>query len=75
VSSTAVSFTLGEAGTYRLEVLNMQGTVVAVLGEGSGAAGQRITHEFKKGRLAGELFIVHLITGHGNKFTRVVLKN
>jgi hypothetical protein len=75
VGSTEVSFTLPAAGAYRLEVLNLQGTVVAVLGEGSGAAGQHFTHEFKKGRLTGELYIVHLITGQGNKFSRVVLKN
>ncbi|MFC7666428.1 M36 family metallopeptidase [Hymenobacter humi] len=75
VSSTSVSFTLRKAGAYRLEVLNMQGTVVAVLGEGTGEAGQRMTYEFKKGRLAGNLFIVHLITGQGNRFSRVEMRN
>jgi hypothetical protein len=75
VGSTTVSFTLGTAGAYRLEVLNLQGTVVAVLGEGSGAAGQRFTYEFTKGRLTGELYLVHLITGKSNKFSRVVLKD
>ncbi|SMB84962.1 peptidase M36 fungalysin [Hymenobacter roseosalivarius DSM 11622] len=72
---TSVSFTLREGGTFRLEVLNMQGTVVAVLGEGSGKAGQRFTYEFAKGRLTGDLFIAHLITGQGNRFTRLIMKN
>ncbi|OGX88928.1 metalloprotease [Hymenobacter glacialis] len=71
VSSTAISFSMRKAGTYRLEVRNMQGAVVAVLGEGYGEAGQRISHQFNKGRLTGQLYIVRLITGEGNQFTRV----
>lgn len=71
----AVSFILREAGTFRLELLNLQGTTVAVLGEGSGKAGQRFTYEFAKGRLTGDLFIAHLITGQGNRFTRLIMKN
>ena len=75
VSTAAVSFSLREAGAYRLEVLNMQGAVVAVLGEGSGDAGQRFTYQFNKGRLTSQLYIVHLVTGQGNQFTRVQFKD
>jgi PKD repeat protein len=75
VSSADISFALREAGTYRVEVLNMQGTVVAVLGEGSGAAGQRFSLPFNKGRLTGEVYIVHLVTGRENQFTRVQFKD
>ena len=66
-----MSFALREAGTYRVEVLNMLGAVVAVLGEGSGEAGQRFTLPFHKGQLASQLYIVHLVTGQGNQFTRI----
>ncbi len=75
VGQTSVSFTLPEEGSFRLEVLNMQGAVVAVLGEGSGKAGQRFSYEFKKGSLKGDLYIAHLVTGGGNKFTRIELKD
>jgi hypothetical protein len=75
VDKTEISFTLSEAGPFRLEVLNLQGTVVAVLGEGSGVAGQRFTYEFKKGRLTGDLFIAHLTTGKSNRFTRIMMEN
>jgi hypothetical protein len=75
VGQTSVSFTLPEAGSFRLEVLNMQGSVVAVLGEGTGKAGQRFSYEFKKGNLKGDLYIAHLVTGSGNKFTRIELKD
>ena len=75
VGQTAVSFTLPEAGSFRLEVLNMQGAVVAVLGAGSGNAGQRFSYEFKKGNLKGDLYIAHLVTGRGNQFTRIELKD
>ncbi len=71
VSSTVISFSLRKAGTFRLEVLNMQGAVVAVLGEGSGEAGQRFSYPFAKGNLSGQLYMVHLVTGQGNQFTRV----
>ncbi|WP_426058851.1 T9SS-dependent M36 family metallopeptidase [Hymenobacter sp. B1770] len=75
VGQTSVSFILPEEGSFRLEVLNMQGAVVAVLGEGSGKAGQRFSYEFKKGSLKGDLYIAHLVTGSGNKFTRIELKD
>ena len=75
VGHTSVSFTLPDAGSFRLEVLNMQGVVVAVLGEGTGKAGQRFSYEFKKGTLRGDLYIAHLVTGSGNKFTRIELKD
>jgi hypothetical protein len=75
VDKTEISFTLSEAGPFRLEVLNLQGTVVAVLGEGSGVAGQRFTYEFKKGRLTGDLFIAHLTTGKSTRFTRIMMEN
>ncbi|SFQ41354.1 T9SS-dependent M36 family metallopeptidase [Hymenobacter arizonensis] len=75
VGQTSVSFTLPEEGSFRLEVLNMQGAVVAVLGEGTGKAGQRFSYEFKKGALRGDLYIAHLVTGSGNKFTRIELKD
>ncbi|ALW87379.1 metalloprotease [Hymenobacter sedentarius] len=75
VASTAVSFALREAGTYRVEVLNMLGAVVAVLGEGSGDAGQRFTYQFNKGSLSNQLYMVHLVTGQGNQFTRVQFKD
>ncbi|GAA4364287.1 hypothetical protein GCM10023185_33690 [Hymenobacter saemangeumensis] len=75
VESTDISFSLREAGTYRVEVLNMQGTVVAVLGEGSGAAGQHFSLPFNKGRLTGDVYIVRLVTGQENQFTRVQFRN
>jgi hypothetical protein len=75
VGQTSVSFTLPEAGSFRLEVLNLQGSVVAVLGEGTGRAGQRFSYEFKKGAQRGDLYLAHLVTGSGNKVTRIELKD
>jgi PKD repeat protein len=74
-ANTTLAFTLAETGAYRLEVMNMQGAVVAVVAEGQGEAGQRISHEFSKGRLATGVYMVRLTSGKQSKFTRVVLQD
>jgi hypothetical protein len=74
-ASTTLAFTLAASGAYRLEVLNLQGAVVAVVAEGQGEAGQRLAHEFSKGRLATGVYMVRLTSGQQSKFTRVVLQD
>ncbi|MGY2134330.1 T9SS-dependent M36 family metallopeptidase [Hymenobacter sp. HD11105] len=74
-ANTTLAFTLAESGAYRLEVMNMQGAVVAVVAQGKGEAGQRIAHEFSKGRLATGVYMVRLTSGKQSKFTRVVLQD
>ena len=74
-ANTTLAFTLAESGAYRLEVMNMQGAVVSVVAQGKGEAGQRIAHEFSKGRLASGVYMVRLTSGKQSKFTRVVLQD
>jgi PKD repeat protein len=72
---TWLDFTLTQSGSYRLEVLNMQGKVVSVVAEGSGEAGENYSFKFVKGRLAAGVYMVRLSSGKQNKFTRVVLQD
>ncbi|SMB96088.1 peptidase M36 fungalysin [Hymenobacter roseosalivarius DSM 11622] len=74
-ANTTLAFTLAESGAYRLEVMNMQGAVMSVVAQGKGEAGQRISHEFSKGRLATGVYMVRLTSGKQSKFTRVVLQD
>ncbi|WP_188547366.1 T9SS-dependent M36 family metallopeptidase [Hymenobacter qilianensis] len=74
-ANTTLAFTLAESGAYRLEVMNMQGAVVSVVAQGKGEAGQRISHEFSKGRLATGVYMVRLTSGKQSKFTRVILQD
>ncbi|MGY2131297.1 T9SS-dependent M36 family metallopeptidase [Hymenobacter sp. HD11105] len=72
---TWLDFTLTQSGSYRLEVLNMQGKVVSVVAEGSGEAGENYSFKFVKGRLAAGVYMARLSSGKQNKFTRVVLQD
>jgi hypothetical protein len=72
---TWLDFTLAQTGTYRLEVMNMQGTVVSVVAEGTGQAGENYSFKFSKGRLASGTYMVRLTSGKQNKFTRIVLQD
>lgn len=74
-SKTRLEFTLTESSTYRLEVMNMQGAVVNVVAEGHGEAGETVSHEFSKGRLAAGVYVVRLAAGTQNKFTRIILQD
>ncbi|WP_234794954.1 T9SS-dependent M36 family metallopeptidase [Hymenobacter arizonensis] len=72
-SNTNLSFTLTKAGSYRLEVLNMQGALVSVVAEGTGDAGERRDYSFSKGRLATGMYVVRLVTGSQSQFARIML--
>jgi len=72
-TSTTLAFTLEQRGAYRLEVINMQGALVAVVAEGRGEAGESFSHEFSKGRLATGLYMARLVVGAKSHFTRVQL--
>ncbi|SMB96090.1 peptidase M36 fungalysin [Hymenobacter roseosalivarius DSM 11622] len=74
-SQTWLDFTLTQTGNYRLEVMNMQGTVVGVVAEGIGRAGENFSFKFTKGRLAAGIYMVRLTSGQQNKFTRIVLQD
>ncbi|WP_400191477.1 M36 family metallopeptidase [Hymenobacter sp. B81] len=72
---TTISFELPQDGNYRLEVVNMQGLVVAVIAEGSGRAGQVYQYEFAKGQLRKGLYLARLVTSKASKFTRIELQD
>jgi hypothetical protein len=72
-SSTNLSFTLTKAGSFRLEVMNMQGAVVSVVAEGTGDAGERRDYSFSKGRLATGMYMVRLVSGSQSQFARILL--
>jgi hypothetical protein len=72
---TWLDFTLTQSGTYRLEVMNMQGKVVGVVAEGTGEAGENFSHKFSKGRLAAGVYIIRLTSGKQNQFTRIILQD
>jgi hypothetical protein len=74
-SQTWLDFTLTETGNYRLEVMNMQGTVVSVVAQGTGRAGENFSFKFNKGRLAAGTYMVRLTSGKQNKLTRIVLQD
>jgi extracellular elastinolytic metalloproteinase len=74
-SRTKLDFTLVEGGSYRLEVINMQGARVAVVAEGSGDAGESFSHEFSRGHLAPGLYMVRLVAGKQSKATKLILQD
>lgn len=71
-AATTLSFKLGSTGSYRVEVLNLQGALVAVVAEGQGQAGQTYTFPFRRDKLAAGLYMARLITPTGNHFARVL---
>ncbi|GAB3230786.1 hypothetical protein GCM10027346_16710 [Hymenobacter seoulensis] len=72
---TSLAFKLPASGHYRLEVMNMQGSVVTVVAEGNGEAGESFSYEFSKGKLSSGTYMARLVTGKKSKFTRIVLQD
>jgi hypothetical protein len=70
---TTLAFTLTESTSYRLEVINMQGALVAVVAEGTGDAGESFSHEFSRGNLVPGLYMVRLVAGKQSKATKLIL--
>src|SRR5690606_39612773 len=69
---TDIGFTLTQDGSYKLEVLDMRGTVVTVLAQGNGRAGEHKVYQFEKGRLSNGTYIARLVTDEGVSFIRIV---
>ncbi|WP_162428696.1 T9SS type A sorting domain-containing protein [Pontibacter pudoricolor] len=69
-----LGFTLKQPGNYKLEVLDMQGTIVAVLGEGFGQEREELTFQFKGEKLPAGTYIGRLITEDEVTSTRFILK-
>ncbi|HEX8659095.1 MAG TPA: T9SS-dependent M36 family metallopeptidase [Hymenobacter sp.] len=74
-AQTTLAFTLTQRGAYRLEVINMQGALVAVVAEGSGEAGESFSRNFSRGRLAAGLYMVRLVSGKQSKTTKLILQD
>jgi extracellular elastinolytic metalloproteinase len=72
---TTLGFTLAEGGSYRLEVINMQGALVKVVAEGNGEVGESFSHEFSRGHLVPGLYIVRLVAGKQSKTTKLILQD
>ena len=70
---TDLSFTLRQEGRYRLEVLDGEGTVVAVLAEGYGEKGEFLVYQFKNEKRSAGGYIGRLITDNEVTSTRFVL--
>ncbi|WP_299987606.1 T9SS-dependent M36 family metallopeptidase [uncultured Pontibacter sp.] len=73
-AKTDIGFTLTQDGSYKLEVLDMRGAVVAVLAQSTGRAGEHKTYQFEKGKLAGGMYIARLVTDEGVSFIRIVMQ-
>ena len=73
-SRTDLSFTLRNDGSYKLEMLNMQGDVLTVLAEGTGQAGEHFVYQLKKDGFAAGAYIARLITQHEVTSARFMLK-
>ena len=71
---TDIGFTLTQDGSYKLEVLDMRGSVVAVLAQGNGQAGEHKVFQFEKGRLSNGMYIARLVTDEGVSFIRIVMQ-
>ncbi|MCP2043333.1 T9SS-dependent M36 family metallopeptidase [Pontibacter sp. HSC-36F09] len=71
---TDIGFTLTQDGSYKLEVLDMRGTVVTVLAQGNGRAGEHKVYQFEKGRLSNGMYIARLVTDEGVSFIRIVMQ-
>jgi len=69
---TTVAFTLTKDSKFRLEVLNMQGSLIKIVGEGD--ANETFSYEFNKGKLNSGVYITHLITGQESKFTKIIFQ-
>jgi hypothetical protein len=74
-SAANLSFTLAQGGAYRLEVINLLGSVVSVVAEGNGDAGESFSYQFNRGKLASGVYIVRLTSGKQNNFTRIMLQD
>ncbi len=73
-SKKVLGFTLKQSGNYKLEVLNMQGTVVAVLAEGFGKKGEELTFQFKGENQPAGTYIGRLITANEVTSSRFILQ-
>ncbi|WP_426492395.1 T9SS-dependent M36 family metallopeptidase [Hymenobacter sp. 102] len=70
--ATTFTFRLNTAGRYRVEVLNLQGALVAVAAEGQGQAGQTVAVPFRPERLAAGVYMARLVAPGGSQFVRVL---
>ena len=72
---TMLTFELPQDGYFRLEVVDMQGTVVALVAQGQGRAGQSYRYEFAKGQLRNGLYVARLATSKASQYTRLELRD
>ncbi|WP_168194060.1 Ig-like domain-containing protein [Pontibacter sp. SGAir0037] len=74
--NTSIDFTLAEAGTYRLELLDMRGIVIGIIAEGTNERAAYITHmlDGEKYGLAEGLYIARLVTSKGTRNLKIALK-
>lgn len=72
-AQTEIDFTLTQDTNFRLEVVDMKGSSVAMLAQGAGKAGQYHSYQFTRGKLQAGVYIVRLITDKEVSFTRIVI--
>ena len=73
-TKTQIEFTIAQEGTYRLEVLDKDGLLIAVLAEGISKAGEFHKTEFNRGNLSSGIYVARLVTDKKSKIARILLE-
>ncbi|WP_187262822.1 T9SS type A sorting domain-containing protein [Pontibacter beigongshangensis] len=71
--STQISFTLKEAGSYRLELFDAKGVLMNTLATGEGVAGATHAYQLSGSKLAKGVYVARLVTAGEVKTMKIVL--
>ncbi|GAB3822345.1 T9SS-dependent M36 family metallopeptidase [Pontibacter rugosus] len=73
-SRTSIQFAVPQGGKYRVELIDMKGSLVSVLAEGDSAIGENHAIELNRGKMTRGMYLVRLITDNEVKTTKVSVR-
>ncbi|WP_200506414.1 InlB B-repeat-containing protein [Adhaeribacter terrigena] len=71
--STNLSFTLSQAGNYKVELLDLKGALIKVIDEGINITEKQHAYEIDGRKLPAGIYLIRLVTATEVKLTKIVL--
>lgn len=68
-----VAFKLAAEGQYKVELVDMKGAIISVIGEGNGLAGKSYSFELSNKNLTKGMYLVRLVSASGVNFQKVLV--
>ena len=73
-TATNLEFTLAKEGKYRVELIDIKGSLVSVIAEGEGQVNKYYSYEVGAEKLTTGMYIVRLISANEVKHLKIMLE-